>query len=170
MNNTTDNKPAGKTATDILNEQAAEIAQLKERNQKVSADLMALDAELTETKRNYDGACKTIAEMHAAAVGGVKGPNRGVVEDVADVRQRLDNMDKLHARIVEKCETADPDELTVRAHDMHRINFLIHHATSITIGETTISGDVLLQLRKTLDGLRGTMKDAKPQRTLRTEA
>lgn len=37
-------------------------------------------------KRDYLGACKTIADMHAAAFGGeVRGPGRGVVEDMADL-------------------------------------------------------------------------------------
>lgn len=44
--------------------------------------------DLAEMRRNYEGACKTIADMHAAAVGEVTGPNRGVVEDVADLRAR----------------------------------------------------------------------------------
>ena len=46
--------------------------------------------DLVEVRGSYDGACQTIAQMHAAAVGGVQGPNRGVVEDVADVRTALE--------------------------------------------------------------------------------
>ena len=53
-----------------------------------------LEYGLAEMRGNYEGACKTMAEMHAAAVGEVTGPNRGVVEDVADLRttalRRLD--------------------------------------------------------------------------------
>lgn len=47
--------------------------------------------ERNEMRRNYDSACKTIADMHAAATGreGI-GPVRGVVEDVEDVRQRAE--------------------------------------------------------------------------------
>ncbi|MFB6809437.1 hypothetical protein [Streptomyces sp. NPDC056387] len=48
----------------------------------------ALD-EAAEHKQNYANACRTIAEMHAAAVGEVTGPARGVVEDVADVRTAM---------------------------------------------------------------------------------
>jgi hypothetical protein len=46
-----------------------------------------LQADVAEMRQNHDGACKTIAEMHAAATG-VPGsaPKRGVVEDVADLR------------------------------------------------------------------------------------
>jgi hypothetical protein len=44
----------------------------------------------TEAKHNYAGACKTIAEMHAAAVGGITGAKRGVVEDVADLKALSD--------------------------------------------------------------------------------
>lgn len=46
-------------------------------------------AEAEEHKRNYLNACKTIADMHAAAVGEVTGPMRGVIEDVADVREAM---------------------------------------------------------------------------------
>ncbi|MGW2130438.1 hypothetical protein [Streptomyces coelicoflavus] len=41
-------------------------------------------------KADYLSACKTIADMHAAATGRTgEGPERGVVEDVADVRARM---------------------------------------------------------------------------------
>lgn len=56
-----------------------------------------MKANLDEVKSNYEGACKTIAEMHAAAVGEVTGPRRGVVEDVHDVRSELLN---LRARVI----------------------------------------------------------------------
>lgn len=39
---------------------------------------------------DYEGACKTIAAMHAAAMGTVCGPQRGVVEDVEDLRLERD--------------------------------------------------------------------------------
>lgn len=42
----------------------------------------------------YDGACQTIARMHAAATGAVQGPLRGVVEDVEDVRAQLDAVER----------------------------------------------------------------------------
>jgi hypothetical protein len=51
-------------------------------------DDLAYEAE--EHKTNYLGACKTIADMHAAALGEVRGPIRGVVEDVEDVRLRAE--------------------------------------------------------------------------------
>lgn len=37
-------------------------------------------------RHDYEGVCKTVAEMHAAAIGEFgRGPIRGVVEDVAHV-------------------------------------------------------------------------------------
>lgn len=49
------------------------------------------EAEAEGHKRDYLNACKTIADMHAAAVGrGDRGPSRGVVEDVEDVRLRAE--------------------------------------------------------------------------------
>ena len=38
----------------------------------------------------YIGACVTVAQMHAAAMGEVCGPKRGVVEDIADLRTERD--------------------------------------------------------------------------------
>ena len=48
-------------------------------------------AENARLKDDYQNACKTVAEMHAAAVGQIVGPNRGVVEDVADLRAERDD-------------------------------------------------------------------------------
>jgi hypothetical protein len=48
--------------------------------------LSEVEYERDEHKASYLRACKTIAEMHAAAVGEVRGPIRGVVEDVHDLR------------------------------------------------------------------------------------
>ncbi|WP_199818666.1 hypothetical protein [Streptomyces leeuwenhoekii] len=50
-----------------------------------------LSADAERYKRDYLNACKTIAAMHAAAVGQDDlGPIRGVVEDVEDVRLRAE--------------------------------------------------------------------------------
>lgn len=46
--------------------------------------------ELKQAKESYDRACQTIAKMHEAAMGEVRGPNRGVVEDVQDLKSALD--------------------------------------------------------------------------------
>lgn len=43
------------------------------------------EKELAEAKREYQDACKLVAQMHHAAIGSIQGPIRGVVEDVADV-------------------------------------------------------------------------------------
>lgn len=53
------------------------------------ATLEEVQAELERVKKDYEGACKLVADMHAAAVGEVRGPIDGPVEDVAAVRQRL---------------------------------------------------------------------------------
>lgn len=51
----------------------------------------AAEAERDEMRRDYEGACKTIAAMHEAATGTSGGPvTRGVVEDVADLRAQRD--------------------------------------------------------------------------------
>jgi hypothetical protein len=55
----------------------------------------ALDVLLAEVDRfhaDYEQACRTIAAMHEAAVGEIRGPRRGVVEDVADLRDERDRL------------------------------------------------------------------------------
>lgn len=46
-----------------------------------------LIAEVRRLKSDYERACKTVAEMHAAAVGEIAGPRLGVVEDVKVLRE-----------------------------------------------------------------------------------
>lgn len=48
--------------------------------------------EATRLYNDHQGVCKLVAEMHAAAVGYVGGPNRGVVEDVADLKAERDRL------------------------------------------------------------------------------
>jgi len=59
------------------------------------AELVAeaeLRYERDEMRSSYEGACRTVADMHAAATGREgMGPVRGVVEDVEDVRMRAEN-------------------------------------------------------------------------------
>lgn len=43
-------------------------------------------------REEYDAACQTIAAMHEAAVGEVRGPIVGVVEDVRNVRAERDSL------------------------------------------------------------------------------
>lgn len=45
---------------------------------------------LDEMEKSWGNACKTVAEMHAAAVGEITGPIRGVVENVADLKSRYE--------------------------------------------------------------------------------
>lgn len=67
------------------------------------ADLIAsLRADVARHKADYEGACKTIADMHAAAVGGIRGPIRGVVEDVADLRAELTATESLVSALQEQ--------------------------------------------------------------------
>lgn len=67
----------------------AAVDEWAQRHETCDARHIELEQELSEVKGSYDRACQTIAQMHAAAVGEVRGPDRGVVEDVEDVRHRL---------------------------------------------------------------------------------
>lgn len=51
-----------------------------------------LRAEVERFKADYERACQTVAEMHAAAVGAIQGPKRGVVEDVADLKAQCEKL------------------------------------------------------------------------------
>lgn len=46
----------------------------------------ALIDECRHLRRNYESACMLVADMHAAAVGEMRGPDVGPVEDVAKLR------------------------------------------------------------------------------------
>lgn len=68
--------------------QAAQTA--AENTHRVLADLQVAARVTTSLRADVDAACRTIADMHLAAVGEVRGPIRGVVADVVDVRTRRD--------------------------------------------------------------------------------
>jgi len=51
--------------------------------------LAGVEAGMQGVRDSYDRACKTVALMHAAAVGEMRGPTIGVVEDVEAVRAEL---------------------------------------------------------------------------------
>ncbi len=42
--------------------------------------------------KNTDGAYTLVAQMHAAALGEIRGPRRGVVEDIVDLRAAHDEL------------------------------------------------------------------------------
>lgn len=70
--------------------EAAKLVQgMARRIGELESQLERLRAEVAEHRENYLGACRTIAEMHAAAVGEVRGPIAGVVGDVAALREQL---------------------------------------------------------------------------------
>jgi hypothetical protein len=82
------------------------------------AELVAeaeLRYECDEMRRSYEGACGTIADMHAAATGREgMGPVRGVVEDVEDVRKRAEDVERklseseaLGHRLLQRAELAE---------------------------------------------------------------
>lgn len=79
----------------------------------VPPDAAVVQDELAEMRRNYEGACRTVALMHAAAVGETRGPIRGVVEDVEDLRTAFLNAEARADRALEKlAEVAGQDAVT----------------------------------------------------------
>ena len=69
-----------------------------------------LTQENERLKADYQRACKTVADMHAAAIGEVGGPIRGVVEDVANLRAQLGEARKALAKIAASAPCCDGHE------------------------------------------------------------
>ena len=90
-----------------------------------------LRAENVRLKDDYQNACKIVAEMRAAAVGQIVGPNRGVVEDVADLRTERDDW-KARALKAEQAEPEWNDENVIT----YCIACGISSAKAFTIGAT----------------------------------
>jgi hypothetical protein len=66
--------------------------------------------ELERAKEDYGRAAKLVADMHAAAVGEVRGPIRGVVEDVADLRAELGRLEECSVDGIPNCnDKGQPD-------------------------------------------------------------
>jgi hypothetical protein len=73
----------------------------RKREEALKDKLAAAVVHRDQMKEAHDGACELVAAMHTAAVGRVCGPNRGVVEDVTDVRLRADQAEKTVALLRE---------------------------------------------------------------------
>lgn len=58
--------------------------------------------DVADKQAAVESACRTVAEMHAAAVGEVRGPIRGVVGDVADLRAECDRLAAAVERTTER--------------------------------------------------------------------
>ncbi|MFE6284385.1 hypothetical protein [Streptomyces sp. NPDC057877] len=77
-------------AEDVIRVGTARVAHAVGEYTRVAIELEDTERERDEHKRDYLNACATIAAMHKAAVGEVRGPTRGVVEDVEDVRAAVE--------------------------------------------------------------------------------
>lgn len=69
-------------------------------NELTQRDLDELYFDIDNLRNAQDSACRTVALMHEAAVGEVRGPIRGVVEDVADIRERALRAEAAITRVV----------------------------------------------------------------------
>ena len=96
------------TAAEYWQKVAKQERQKADANMRLAAErgseIADLHKTLDEVKTDYIHACKTIADMHAAAVGEITGPRRGVVEDVADLRAEADRLKD----IIRKVEWVNP--------------------------------------------------------------
>jgi hypothetical protein len=99
-----------------------------ENNQdtSLSAELEHWRGSAHQWKDAYDAVCAQLARIHAAAVGEVTGPKRGVVEDVEDVinglRARVAELESNAA--VERCDvgstsSGDDKDLAVKAYNLY---------------------------------------------------
>ena len=84
------------THEDISRERSEALQQ----NMRDQQTIRELREELARAKEDYERTCVTIVQMHEAATGVVGGgPLRGVVEDVKDLRTRMQNMEALLTRL-----------------------------------------------------------------------
>lgn len=81
--------------TKELSEEVSKHADLCKEYLAQGDKMRELTKENESLRNDYEGACKTVAEMHREAVGEVTGPKRGVVEDVTDVIAAKDSHLKL---------------------------------------------------------------------------
>lgn len=64
------------------------------RHRETKWRLQHAELDAKRFKEDHQNACKTIAEMHAAVFGGeVRGPERGVVEDVTELWVKAHNLE-----------------------------------------------------------------------------
>lgn len=98
----------------------------QEAEQRARAERAEVEA--SEFKDSYLNACATIAAMHAAAVGrGDRGPVRGVVEDVADVRAALLQaeaaIERARALHVRNAHTGDCEDCSARDYPNYAVRW-----------------------------------------------
>jgi hypothetical protein len=111
---------------DMLSKVATEDRTLE----PIAFEMICTIADARELKRSYENACKTIADMHAAAVGEARGPTRGVVEDVQDLRTALEVMStsdaffrKATADALKRIETLEREIEVTRALVKRYVNY-----------------------------------------------
>lgn len=88
---------------------------LDDEARRLSSVLATALDDVAAKRRAYNAACQVVAQMHAAALGEVRGPIQGVVEDVANVRaamvRALDDVDQGY-RVADRELAAVRAELT----------------------------------------------------------
>lgn len=75
---------------DERDDNEAKIKDLKFQLQNASRQRDESGAEARQKREDCEKACELVAKMHAAAMGRICGPARGVVEDVEDLRKERD--------------------------------------------------------------------------------
>ena len=78
-----------------LSEEALDI--LRSKNKQ-------LEAERDQFKEDYQRTCHLVAQMHMAAMNGVIGPKRGVIEDIADLREERDQLAAQNEALLKELE------------------------------------------------------------------
>lgn len=95
-------------------------------------------AEIARVRMELAAAQRTIADMHAAAVGEVRAPIRGVVEDVADVRAKLVALEE-RSNAPGAAKISRDDAGRIAAHHHHTI-----HGSSGPLGTPSWAIDAII--------------------------
>lgn len=85
--------------------------------------VLVLERQVADLRTDYEGACKTIAQMHVAAMGEIRGPRRGVVADVEDLRVERD---MLIQRIMDSKPPALQAKLDAAEAERDRLQKIVH--------------------------------------------
>lgn len=73
---------------------ATEVQAQQDYTRAVIAERDELMEDCEQLRDNYQHACNLVANMHAAAVGYIGGPEKGVIEDVLNLRRERDALRK----------------------------------------------------------------------------
>lgn len=112
-----DTLPPGEALTNVESDDQMWSPPSRPQVAYLEQQIAFLSTDLDRVATAYHGATQTIAEMHAAAVGSVTGPIRGVVEDVADLKAQHDKLKTYMEALADNDGTHNLGDVTLMANE-----------------------------------------------------